>query len=194
MISENRNSLVESSLNAAYSEAEIAVKKRIAEAEKTIKENQIAVDEYITQLKHENEMSKLARYEEEVAKRHEIDQSNKQAEADMQKLIDFVEAAKLAREKKEAEQNAEFAAKKAEIEKTKQDAYADAVAKIMTAITPDLVAAMTSKANADLFTTAAESLAPYALAGGDETVADVANKLMRGTSVEGVLGQIIKNK
>lgn len=194
MISENRDSLVESSLNAAYSEAEIVVKKRIAEAEKTIKENQIAVDEYITQLRHENEMSRLARYEEEAAKCHEINQSNKQAEADMQKLIDSVEAAKLAREKKEAEQNAEFETKKAEIEKTKQNAYADAVAKIMTAITPDLVAAMTSKANADLFTTAAESIAPYALAGGDESVADVANKLMRGTSVEGILGQIIKNK
>jgi major vault protein len=194
MITDNRNTLVENSLNAACAEAEIAVKKRIAEAEKTIEENQLTVQEYLTQLKHENEMERLARAEVEMTKRKELEQAEKQAEADLQKIIDITHAAKLARNKKEADQNAEFAVKKAEIEKAKQDAYAEAVAKVMTAISPDLIAAMTSKANADLFTTAAESLAPYALAGGDETVADVANKIMRGTSVEGVLDQIIKNK
>ena len=57
----------------------------------------------------------------------------------------------------------------------------------MTAIQPELVAAMTTKANASLTETIAKSLAPYALAGEDESASDVVNKLLRGTSLEGIV-------
>jgi hypothetical protein len=46
---------------------------------------------------------------------------------------------------------------------------------------------MNAQSNAAMTETIASSLSPYALAGKDESVADVVNKLLRGTSLEGVI-------
>ena len=40
----------------------------------------------------------------------------------------------------------------------------------------------------------AESLSPYALAGADESVSDVVNKLLRGTSLEGIIDKVVKSE
>jgi hypothetical protein len=62
----------------------------------------------------------------------------------------------------------------------------------MMSIGPDLVAAMNSKSNADMTVAISEALAPYALAKG-ESVSDVVNKLLRGTSLEDVLNGVNLN-
>lgn len=59
---------------------------------------------------------------------------------------------------------------------------------------PELVAAMTTKANASLTETIAKSLAPYALASEDESTSDVVNKLLRGLPLENVITGIAEIK
>jgi hypothetical protein len=51
---------------------------------------------------------------------------------------------------------------------------------------------MNSKSNADMTVAISEALAPYALAKG-ESVSDVVNKLLRGTSLEDVLNGVNLN-
>ena len=60
---------------------------------------------------------------------------------------------------------------------------------IVTSITPDLVAALSTKANADLLETATANMTPLAIA-QNEYVADTINKLLRGTTLEGVIDNI----
>ena len=72
-------------------------------------------------------------------------------------------------------------------------AYTAMVKEIMESITPDLVAAMNSKSNADLTAAIMTNISPYALAGEDETVTDVTTRLVRGTPLEAAVKGINLN-
>ena len=157
-----------------------------------------------TELKHKNEIyrlelnqtlekSKLDASAEIAAKKRAQEEAVRQAEADMQKLLDQIQAAKLERDKKEDAARIETERQLVAIEKEKHDAYAATVAKIMESVSPQLVAAMTSKANADTLKAVSQGMAPYAIANG-ESIADTVNKLMRGTTLESVLENIEKCK
>ena len=157
-----------------------------------------------TELKHKNEIyrlelnqtlekSKLDANAEIAAKKRAQEEAVRQAEADMQKLLDQIQAAKLERDKKEDAARIETEKQLVAIEKEKHDAYAATVAKIMESVSPQLVAAMTSKANADTLKAVSQGMAPYAIANG-ESIADTVNKLMRGTTLESVLENIEKCK
>ena len=117
----------------------------------------------------------------------------KVAEQDMQIVLDAINNAKLERERVTNEARLNNMRAEAEIQKARQEAYAETVAKIMTSIGPDLVAAMNAKTNADMTKAIATSLAPYALAGDNESVSDVVNKLLRGTSLEDVVKDVNLN-
>ena len=52
---------------------------------------------------------------------------------------------------------------------------------------------MTSKSNNDMTVAIAQAIAPYALAGDDESVSDVVNKLLRGTSLEKLIDDVNLN-
>ena len=104
-----------------------------------------------------------------------------------------IEEEKLARDK--AANDAKVALQKEleAIEAAKQKAYADTIKEIMASVSPDLVAALSTKANAELLTEATKNMSPYAIARG-ASVADTVDVLMRGTSLEGVLTDIAKSK
>lgn len=114
-----------------------------------------------------------------------------QAEADLQDLLTIIADAKNAREIAENNVTIDYQQKQAEIEERKQDAYAATIKEIVSAITPDLIAALTTKANADLLETATKNMSAYAIANG-EPVADTVNRLMRGTSLEGIIESATK--
>lgn len=118
-------------------------------------------------------------------------EAKKQAEADLQKIVDTIEAAKLEREKRQDEAKIETETKLAAIDKARQEAYAATVKTIVESISDDLVAALTSTANADILKAVTSSMSPYAIA-GDESVAEVTNKLLRGTSLEGIVDKVTK--
>ena len=157
-----------------------------------------------TELNHQNELyrlelnqtlekTKLEAKAEIDAKKRAQEEAVKQAEADMQKLLDQIQAAKLERDKKEDAARIETEKQLVAIEREKHDAYAATVAKIMESVSPQLVAAMTSKANADTLKAVSQGMSPYAIANG-ESVADTVNKLMRGTTLESVLENLKEYK
>ena len=127
--------------------------------------------------------------EEMNEKKRAAAKAAKQAESDMQELLDSIQKAQLAREKAEADAAIEQEKAQAEIKKAEQDAYAATVERIMKSVSPDLIAALSTKANADLMIEATKSMSPYAIANG-ESVSDTVNKLMRGTSLEGLLNKM----
>ena len=169
------------------------VQEKLAEFEK--KEIELKHNNKLHRLNLEREyqlkeLDRKAKYEAEVRAQREAE---RQAEADMQKIVDAIEAAKLERAKKSDEAKIETEKKLAEIEKSRQEAYAATVKTIIESISEDLVAALTANANADMLETVTEAMAPYAIASG-ESVADVTNKLLRGTTLEGVIDKVAEAK
>lgn len=132
------------------------------------------------------QLAKKAQYDAEIRAQKE---AATQAEADLQKTLDLIQAAKLERNKLEDNAKIETEKKLAEIEKARQEAYAETIKTIMESISEDLVAALTANANADMLETVTEAMAPYAIAKG-ESVAEVTNKLLRGTTLEGVIDKL----
>ena len=62
----------------------------------------------------------------------------------------------------------------------------------MGSISPDLAAALTSKSNEDMLATVTKAMSPYAIARG-ESVSEVTNNLLRGTSLEKVIDGVNLN-
>ena len=152
------------------------------------------------ELKHANALHKLDLEQkvrlEEMANKAKIEEQNRvqkeastQAEANLQPILNAIQAEKLARNKKE--DDARISTEKAliELEQVKQKAYANTVASIMASVSPELVAALTATANADMLETVTKSMAPYAIA-KDESIADFTNKLLRGTTLENVMDSL----
>lgn len=95
------------------------------------------------------------------------------------------------RKQREADDQLELASREARLKLEIQQlmSEAKAVAEKAKAITPDMVAAFQSFADADLAGKLATSMAPMALLGG-ESVVDALSKLLRGTGIEQVLQQL----
>lgn len=155
-------------------------------------------------LKQETELYKIklknatetARFEAEAAlnlKEREEAEAREQAAADLQKIIDQIKDAELEREKKEDAVRIEYQKQLAAIEKDKQTTYAETVAKIMESVSDELVAALESRANADMLETVSKAVSPYAIA-KNESVSETVNRLLRGTSLEDTINNIVKNK
>ena len=192
MLVAHQQEMITQSLKLSDAEKRVTVAEQLAAAEK--KEQELRTQQLLNkmELQREEAMRKL-QIQAEVNRQQEIeDLAKKQAESDMQVVIDAIHEASLARKEKDYAQDLDYKKNLAALEQAKQQAYANTISSIMMSIGPDLVAAMNSKSNADMTVAISEALAPYALAKG-ESVSDVVNKLLRGTSLEDVLNGVNLN-
>ena len=128
---------------------------------------------------------------EVAAKKRAEEAAKVKAEKDMQELLDAIAEAKLKRDIAADDARIETERALAGLKEDEQFAYAETVKSIMESIQPDLVAAMQAQANASIANGIGNAVAPYAIA-RDESVAEVVNTMLRGTTVENVLGNIGK--
>lgn len=193
LLMKHQNEMIQKSLELSDAERRIAVISKLAEAEQ--KEQELRSQQVLNklELQRTETMTKLDMQSEANRKKEAEQQAIKQAECDMSVLTDALHDAKLMREKKEAD--AEIAHKQAlaAIEKAKQEAYADTVKKVMNSIQPGLIEALMANGNTNLMKTIADGVAPYALA-NNESSADVIDRLMRGTTLEGIIKQFAPKK
>ena len=146
------------------------------------------------EVKKKTELEKLVKECEITSQRDAMKKAEKEAENDIQKLLDNIHKSELMRKKAADDQHLAYVKEHDKLEVDRQKAFTDSVKKVIDSISPDLVAAMTTSSKADMLKSVAESLAPYALAGDGESVADVVDKLVRGTAMEGLLDVIVKNE
>ena len=187
MLTDHQREMVQRSLELSTADKRVQVAEQLAIAEK--KENEVENQKLIDRmnLQREEAVRKL-QIQSEVNRMKEAEaEASKQAEKDLQVLSDAISDAERARKAKDLEQDLAYKNALKDIEKAKQDAYAETVAKIMGSIAPGLIEAMTSNANADLTNGLVRAIAPYAIAGDNESVSDVANKMLRGTPLESII-------
>lgn len=193
MLEVHQNDMIKQSLALSVADKRVHIAEKLAEAEQ--KENEVETQKLVNKmnLQREGALRELE-IRSEVNRMKEAEASAaKQAEKDMQVILDEIQAAELKRQENEAQQILRRKEAEAAIEKARQDAYAETVAKIMQSVSPGLIEALTSNANADLVNGLTQAIAPYAIAGDNESVADVANKMLRGTPLEAVLHKYLTN-
>ena len=190
LLNEQQYEMVSKALELANADRRIEVAKALA-----------AADAEEIELKHKAKLYELelrADIEEknftakaEAARREEAEaQARAQAKSDLQVVLDEIQKSELAREQSKIDLQLAKEKAEADLEAAKQAAYAETVKTIMGAISEDLVAALTTSSRDAMTAKVAESLAPYALANRDESVSDVVNKLLRGTTLEDTLKDI----
>jgi major vault protein len=193
MLERHQHEMVAKSLELSDAAKRVTIAKALAEAEKAEQD-----------LRTEKTLNKLRLEAMESEKRMEIKvEENRRLEAeavavatakrDLQPLLDAVKDAELARDKKAHEAKIAADKDRADVEKVRQQTYAETVAKVMGSISEDLVAALNAKSNAEVLNAVTSTMAPYALASG-ESVVDFTDKLLRGTTLEGLLKQLIDKK
>lgn len=189
MLTAHQQEMVQQSLRLADAEKRVAVAEKLAVAEK--KEQELRSQQLINKMElQRQEAVRKLEIQAQVNRQTEAEKkAAKEAEKDMQAIIDAIHDAEMARKDKEDAAEIEHKKQLADIEKAKQNAYAETVAKIMASISEDLVAAMTSRSNEDMLAAVAKSIAPYSIASG-ESVADVVNKMLRGTSLEKLIDDV----
>lgn len=194
ILNEHQEEMIRKCLELSDATRKMEVVTKLAAFEK--EEAKIRYDNQIhsLELKKALEMEELKAKEELDKKEREQLEAKKQAECDMQTLIDAIAEAKLERTKKEDTAQLKYEKAKANIEKAKQEAYAETVNKIVTAIGPDLVAALTSTSNASMLETVTKAMSPYAIAQGNESIAEVTDRLLRGTNLEKFIENLSKSK
>ena len=193
MLENHQYEMISKTLELADADAKIKVVTALAEVEKKEADLQSANRLYKLSLEQKIEEEKLAKEEAIKVKIRAMNEAEAKAKQDMQKVLTAIQEAELARDK--ARRDAEVAHTKelAAIEADKQKTYADTVEQMFKAISPDLIAALTSSANADLLVSGMQAMSPYAIANG-ESVADTVNTLLRGTSLEGMLDKMVPEK
>ena len=193
MLEEHQYEIISKTLELADADAKVKVVTALAEVERKEADLASANKLYKLSLEQKLEEEKLAREEAIKAKMRAMNEAELKAKQDMQEILTAIKDAELARDKALKEAEIAHAKELAEIEKDKQKAYADTVEQMVKAISPDLIAALTTSANADLLTTGMQSMSPYAIANG-ESVSDTVNKLLRGTPLEGMLEKMVAAK
>lgn len=192
MLTDHQQEMITQSLKLSDAEKRVNVAEQLAVAEQ--KEQELRTQQLLNkmELQREEALRKTA-IQSEINRQKEAENlAQKQAEQDMQGILNVIHQSQLDREEKERAQILEYKRKEAELEKAKQTAYAETIARIMESIGPDLVAAMNAKSNADMTVAISEAMAPYAIA-RNESVSDVVNKLLRGTSLEDAINGVNLN-
>lgn len=190
LLNEQQYEMVSKALELANADRRIEVAKALAAADAEEVELKHKAKLYELELRADIEEKNFAA-KAEAARREEAEaQARAQAKSDLQVVLDEIQKAELAREQSKIDLQLAKEKAEADLEAAKQAAYAETVKTIMSAISEDLVAALTTSSRDAMTAKVAESLAPYALANRDESVSDVVNKLLRGTTLEDTLKDI----
>ena len=193
ILEEHQLEMIDKALKLSDAKSRIELVEALNEAEKKENEMLTAKRMLAIELEHKVATEKMLKTEAIEAQKRAAAQAKADAELALQAVLNQINDAKLARDKAENDAKVALQRELEAIEESRQKAYAETVKEIMASVSPDLIAALSTKANAELLTEATKNMSPYAIARG-ASIADTVDVLMRGTSLEGVLTDVLKEK
>lgn len=189
LLDNHQEQVLQQTLATQLAEQELAFTKRQAEVDKAQFEVNSQKAQYKMALQREEALQKVT-LQGEINRKKELEsQAAAEAEVELQKLKDAVAEAQRKRQQAEYDLENIQKEKEAALEADRMKAYSAMVENVMHAVTPDLVAAMSTQSNVDITKAIVENISPYALASHGETATDVVNRLLRGTPLEDVIAQ-----
>ena len=189
LLDKHQHEMISKMLDLSDATRKAEVTEKLAEYER--REAQLSYENkmYQLELAQKAETEKLNNAAEIAAMKRAEETAANQAKADMQVIFDAIQKAQLARDRAVDDEKIKTEQALAAIEEAKQKAYAETVAKIYAAISPDLVAALESQANAEIANGIGKSIAPYAIA-GNESISEAVTRLLKGTTLEETLNKL----
>lgn len=194
MLTEHQREMVERSLELSTADKRVQVAEQLAIAEQ--KENEVKTQELMhrMELKRQESVKQLEIQAEANRLKEAEVAAEKQAAKDLQVLLDAISDAERVRKQKDMDQELVHKKNLADIEAAKQQAYATTITNIMESIGPGLIEALQSNANTSMVNGLVSAIAPYAVAKGEESVADVTNKMLRGLPLENIAKKVYQSK
>ena len=193
IIDRNQKQTVEKSLQLTVTEKDLEVEKELAKAEKEKAKLKYDTESYKNELQSKTALERIESEEKENRAKESAEMAARKATESLQPIIDSIEKQKNERVRAAYDLEEYHVKKMNDLEIAKQKAYTDAIKKVIDSISPELIASMTSKANAELMQTVSQAMSPYAMATG-ESVSEVTNRLLRGTSLEGLIENFSKDE
>lgn len=192
IINEHQEKVVSRALELAAAESSAAVEQQII----ALNREKVRLAEEYAQFKAEKEAeTQLKELEfqalQQKAKNEEASRQATAAKA-LEELTSEVEAVKRENRRADYQLALENRQKTYDIDAKREAASAQAMKELLSAIGPDLAAAMNDTNNKDIVEAIAKSVSPYAIAEG-ESVSDAINKILRGTSMEKVVNSVLLN-
>lgn len=189
ILEDHQGEMIRNAIELSDAEQRQAVAKKLADATRTI-----------SKIEHDAEMYKLELRTDTYKKQaeQEAEEARLSAEAQLQKLkdskarqalLDSINDSEIARQEKLNQSELDQKKKLVELEKEQRDAYAAAFKIMMEALSPQLASSIEYAANTNMLADVAQSLSPLAIV-GNTSIADTANKLLKGTALEGILNRI----
>ena len=191
MINEHQEKIVSRTLDLVAAQQSTDVEKEIVELNRKKAEINADYTRFKMEREHELDMYQQDLSMKEEAARDEATKQHKQALCDIQTLEDTIFAAKMERDKAAREAEIAHKEKLAEIEAKREADSANAMTTVLSAIGPDLAAALNCANNQEIVNAIAGSIAPYAVANG-ESVAEAVDRLLRGSGMEDILAKLRK--
>lgn len=192
MINDHQNNIIEKTLKAVEAKNSLEIEKEIARLEKEKADVENDKNKYIEDLKAELEQARLDNEAELNRKKEEEKKKTNEATKDLQTILTAIDNAEIARQKARSKMETDTEAERNKVLIDFKEKETENIVKILTAISPKLAIAMENRTNAELMDTVVQSISPYAIA-EDKSVDDVVNKLLRGTSMEGLIKKISDN-
>ena len=192
MINDHQNNIIEKTLKAVEAKNSLEIEKEIARLEKEKADVDNDKNKYIEDLKAELEQARLDNEAELNRKKEEEQKKTNEATRDLQEILTAIDNAEIARQKARSKMETDTEAERNKVHIDFKEKETENIVKILTAISPKLAIAMENRTNAELMDTVVQSISPYAIA-EDKSVDDVVNKLLRGTSMEGLIKKISDN-
>lgn len=189
MLDRHQSEMISKMLELSDATRKAEMTEKLAEFERREAQLNYENKMYQIDLNQKAEAEKLKNSAEIAAMKRAEEAATNQAKADMQVIYDAIQKAQLARDRAADDEKIRTEKELASIEEAKQRAYAETVAKIYEAISPDLVAALQSQANASVMNGIGAAISPVALAKG-ESVSEAISTLIRGTSLEKTLKNV----
>ena len=193
IIDRNQKQTVEKSLQLTVTEKDLEVEKELAKAEKEKAKLKYDTESYENELRSKITLERIDNEEKEKRANEAAELASRKATEALQPILDSIEKQKNERTRAAYDLEEYHVKKMNDLEIAKQNAYTDAIKKVIDSISPELIASMTSKANAELMQTVSQAMSPYAMATG-ESVSEVTNRLLRGTSLEGLIENFSKDE
>lgn len=192
LIDSHQNKIIEKTLKAVEAKNSLEIDREIARLEKERAKVDNDKDKYIEGLKSELALLRLQNQSEITRQHEEESKKSNEAKEKLQAILTAISDAENARDVAKAKADSEVKAERIKAEIEARDKQTANIVKILEAMSPKLAIAMENITNAELMDSVVQSISPYAIA-EDKSVDDVVNKLLRGTSMEGLIKKISDN-
>ena len=186
ILEERQSEVIKKTLELTDAEQLLNARAKIIELKKRTLELEEGLSKKELEIEKEAALERLKVRAEQEKIQSENTKATKTQELEIQSIMNKINEEEIARKTLRTENDLKAKQREIELKAMENDSYAKKVKEIMESISPDLVAALTSKSNADMLAAVTSSMAPLAIANG-ESVSETTNRLLRGTSLEGLL-------